>query len=168
VVQYDLGRETTEGFERKGFLESPPKEWRNAIVEMKTVHRVEDNKIEEHLSEMLRRYPRLEEYQSPGAKKDILFQSDNVHVLGQTTCERCDLERMVTRTGRDPGGPAIFYGLIASGDRVMKNAAVRDKISADSGGVLCFEMEAAGLMHDFQCVVIRGIADYADSHKNDD
>ncbi|EXJ63384.1 uncharacterized protein A1O5_11433 [Cladophialophora psammophila CBS 110553] len=29
-------------------------------------------------------------------------------------------------------------------------------------------LEAAGLMHGFQCVVIRGIADYADSHKNDD
>jgi nucleoside phosphorylase len=31
---------------------------------------------------------------------------------------------------------------------------------------LCFEMEAAGLMLDFPCVVIRGVCDYADSHKN--
>lgn len=28
-------------------------------------------------------------------------------------------------------------------------------------------MEAAGLMDDFHCVVIRGICDYADSHAND-
>jgi hypothetical protein len=28
-------------------------------------------------------------------------------------------------------------------------------------------MEAAGLMNDFPCLVIRGICDYADSHKND-
>jgi hypothetical protein len=34
------------------------------------------------------------------------------------------------------------------------------------GGVLCFEMEAAGLMNTFPCLVIRGICDYADSHKN--
>ena len=27
-------------------------------------------------------------------------------------------------------------------------------------------MEAAGLMNSFQCLVIRGICDYADSHKN--
>jgi nucleoside phosphorylase len=27
-------------------------------------------------------------------------------------------------------------------------------------------MEAAGLMDDFPCLVIRGICDYADSHKN--
>ena len=31
---------------------------------------------------------------------------------------------------------------------------------------MCFEMEAAGLMNDFGCLVIRGICDYADSHKN--
>jgi nucleoside phosphorylase len=28
-------------------------------------------------------------------------------------------------------------------------------------------MEAAGLMNSFPCLVIRGICDYADSHKND-
>jgi hypothetical protein len=27
-------------------------------------------------------------------------------------------------------------------------------------------MEAAGLVNDFHCVTIRGICDYADSHKN--
>jgi len=27
-------------------------------------------------------------------------------------------------------------------------------------------MEAAGLMNDFPCVIVRGICDYADSHKN--
>jgi nucleoside phosphorylase len=32
--------------------------------------------------------------------------------------------------------------------------------------VLCFEMEAAGLMSHFPCLVIRGICDYSDSHKN--
>lgn len=32
---------------------------------------------------------------------------------------------------------------------------------------ICFEMEAAGLMNHFPCLVIRGICDYADSHKND-
>src|SRR5580692_6185251 len=32
---------------------------------------------------------------------------------------------------------------------------------------ICLEMEAAGLMNNFPCVVIRGISDYADSHKND-
>jgi nucleoside phosphorylase len=33
-------------------------------------------------------------------------------------------------------------------------------------GVLYVEMEAAGLMDELPCLVIRGICDYADSHKN--
>jgi nucleoside phosphorylase len=41
------------------------------------------------------------------------------------------------------------------------------KISESLDDVLCFEMEAAGLMNDFRCIVIRGISNYADSHKND-
>jgi hypothetical protein len=32
--------------------------------------------------------------------------------------------------------------------------------------VLCFEMEAAGLMNHFPSLIIRGICDYSDSHKN--
>lgn len=32
----------------------------------------------------------------------------------------------------------------------------------------CVEMEAAGLMNNYPCVVVRGICDYADSHKNKD
>jgi nucleoside phosphorylase len=60
----------------------------------------------------------------------------------------------------------VHYGTIASGNQVVKNAAKRDRVSAQLGGVLCFEMEAAGLMNSFPCLVIRGICDYADSHKN--
>jgi ankyrin repeat domain-containing protein 50 len=48
----------------------------------------------------------------------------------------------------------------------MKDGVTRDRISAELGGILCFEMEAAGLMNTFPCLVIRGICDYADSHKN--
>ena len=33
-------------------------------------------------------------------------------------------------------------------------------------GILCFEMEAAGLMDNFPCLMIRGICDYSDSHKS--
>ncbi|KAI8172867.1 hypothetical protein K4K51_010542 [Colletotrichum sp. SAR 10_75] len=51
---------------------------------------------------------------------------------------------------------------------VIKDAAYRDDINKNlNGNTLCIEMEAAGLMDDFPCLVIRGICDYADSHKND-
>ncbi|KAF5268142.1 hypothetical protein FOXYS1_962, partial [Fusarium oxysporum] len=57
------------------------------------------------------------------------------------------------------------YGLVASANQLMKDALARDKLAA-SMDVLCFEMEAAGLMNHFPCLVIRGICDYSDSHKN--
>ncbi len=49
----------------------------------------------------------------------------------------------------------------------MKDVVERDKISQEHD-ILCFEMEATGLLNDFSCVVIRGICDYSDSHKNDE
>jgi len=63
----------------------------------------------------------------------------------------------------------VHYGLIASGNQVIKDAEFRDRLNNSIGGsVLCVEMEAAGLINDFPCLVIRGICDYADSHKNKD
>ncbi|KAL2822250.1 nucleoside phosphorylase domain-containing protein [Aspergillus cavernicola] len=59
----------------------------------------------------------------------------------------------------------VHYGLIASGNQVMKHATSRARI-AKKYNILCFEVEAAGLMNQFPCLVIRGICDYADSHKN--
>lgn len=62
----------------------------------------------------------------------------------------------------------IHYGIIASGDTLVKNAVRRDELAKGTGEeCICFEMEAAGIMNAFPCVVIRGICDYADSHKND-
>lgn len=51
---------------------------------------------------------------------------------------------------------------------MVKDAVQRDTLAKDTGeDCICFEMEAAGIMNTFPCVVIRGICDYADSHKND-
>ena len=47
----------------------------------------------------------------------------------------------------------VHYGTIASGNQVMRDAAERDRVSAEFGGVLCFEMEAADLMNNFPCLV---------------
>ena len=47
----------------------------------------------------------------------------------------------------------------------MKHGQSRDKLARDLD-ILCFEMEAAGLMDNLPCLVIRGICDYSDSHKS--
>ncbi|KAK6336859.1 hypothetical protein TWF718_009648 [Orbilia javanica] len=69
-----------------------------------------------------------------------------------------------------PEDVKVHYGLIASGNQVVKDARVRDAINKRlSNRVCCIEMEAAGLMGSgFSAVIIRGVCDYADSNKNDD
>ncbi|KAJ4986335.1 nacht and ankyrin domain protein [Stagonosporopsis vannaccii] len=47
----------------------------------------------------------------------------------------------------------------------MKCARTQDE-PAESKGILCFEVEAAELLSPFLCLVIRGIYNYADSHKS--
>jgi len=61
--------------------------------------------------------------------------------------------------------PFIHFGLMASGDTVMKSGEERDRIATEEK-VIAFEMEGAGVWDAFPCVVIKGVCDYADSHKN--
>jgi hypothetical protein len=62
--------------------------------------------------------------------------------------------------------PKIHYGVIASGSQLVRSAAKRDCLR-DRYSVRCIEMEAAGILDTLNPLVIRGISDYADSHKND-
>ncbi|KAK6351852.1 hypothetical protein TWF718_004997 [Orbilia javanica] len=74
----------------------------------------------------------------------------------------------VDESHSQPREMRIHYGLIASGNSLIKSAEHRDMLNKKfDGKLLCVEMEAAGLMNDFPCLVIRGICDYADSSKND-
>lgn len=97
---------------------------------------------------------------------DNLYQASYEHKLSQKTCRNCDTKELVCRENRDSDNPVIHYGTIASSNQVIKHGATRDHLQSEHDA-LCFEMEAAGLMNDFPCVVIRGICDYADSHKNE-
>jgi nucleoside phosphorylase len=123
--------------------------------------------VETNLLQMGEKYPAIRSkfsYQDP--TKDRLFQSDYLHVSGDV-CDSCDDDHVVKRTReRKSLRPLVHYGLIASGNSLMKNSIVRDDL-AERYGILCFETEAAGLMDHFPCLVIRGICDYSDSHKND-
>ncbi|PTB54373.1 hypothetical protein M431DRAFT_6577 [Trichoderma harzianum CBS 226.95] len=59
----------------------------------------------------------------------------------------------------------VHQGTIASGELVIKDAKKRDFL-AQKYNLLCFKTEAAGALADFPCLVIQGISDYCDSHKN--
>ncbi|KAI1748716.1 nucleoside phosphorylase domain-containing protein [Xylaria castorea] len=167
LVQYDLGKDVDSGFQLKGFLSAPPTELRSAVCEMKSDHRVSDNKIDRFITAMLQKGSGFDNYRRPSSESDVLFAAEYHHVLNnRRTCEHCDLEHVLKRPHRD--GSNIHYGLIASGDKVMRSAVKRDEEVRNLGeDVLCFEMEAAGLATEYSCLVVRGISDYADSHKND-
>lgn len=107
-----------------------------------------------------------EDFRHPGLDKDRLFAADYAHMT-DATCENCDPSRLVPRNLRDNTDPRIHYGTISSADYVLKDAVTRDQLARDYG-VIAVEMEAAGLMNDFPCVIIKGVCDYADSHKNDE
>ncbi|KAF3213719.1 hypothetical protein TWF106_009378 [Orbilia oligospora] len=63
--------------------------------------------------------------------------------------------------------PEVFVGNIASGDTVMRSSEHRDAI-AIQGNLIAFEMEGAGAFDESPSLVIKGVCDYADSHKNKD
>lgn len=106
----------------------------------------------------------LKTYQFPGRCYDQLFRATYLHTGGED-CGSCDNSEVETRLERDSDEPVVHYGLIASGNAVMTSAQHRDELR-NAWDICCFEMEAAGLMNDFPCVVIRGISDYSDGHKN--
>ncbi|GKU12090.1 unnamed protein product [Fusarium langsethiae] len=117
----------------------------------------------------LRIIPRLKkEFQRPESSTDRLYHSSKVHPPDdQSSCAKAcgdDPSTLVARLDRTEyeDNPAIHYGLVASSSRLMKDAVTRDALAAKKG-VLCFEMEAAGLMNHFPCLAIRGICDYSDS-----
>ncbi|EEU36414.1 uncharacterized protein NECHADRAFT_8504, partial [Fusarium vanettenii 77-13-4] len=62
----------------------------------------------------------------------------------------------------------VHLGLILSGGGVVKNPEDRRLLRRGNEDAICFEMEAAGIVDQIPCLVIRGICDYADTHKNDD
>ena len=163
VVQYDMGRATARGFVRTGFLNAPPQILRQALANLQARHMCEESNMPKYLAI----FEKKKLFKRPPHESDILFESTYSHDQGERNCEGCDKSKIKFRRPREENKAIVHYGTIASGNQVMKNAQMRDLLSNEPGGVLCFEMEAAGLMNNFDCLVIRGIADYADSHKND-
>ncbi|KAI9374192.1 purine and uridine phosphorylase [Aspergillus egyptiacus] len=169
VIQYDYGKATVHGFKLKGQVCPPPEVWRAVVDAMNSNHRTRPNRIGEFISDMRQRNPRLRDIHRPPPETDVLFDAGCVHVTQDGTCADCDTSMAIVRPQRaSPHESKIHYGLIASGDRIIRNGVKRDELARQAGGALCFETEAAGVMVGLRCMVIRGIADYCDSHKNND
>ena len=171
AVQYDHGKARVGEFERKGSLESPPTVLRNAAREVSVRRqRMDYDPIWKNAQRIDTNRRHLSRFKFPGVTKDHLYQPECEHRQVGVSCEDggCDPKQRIERPIDDDNKPFIIVhrGTIASGELVIKDARIRDHLAREHG-VLCFEMEAAGALADFPCMVIRGISDYCDSHKND-
>lgn len=163
VIQYDMGKAVENGeFEQSGFLQPPPRLVMTALSSLKSDPHLPQAPLQEYIQEIA---ACRKEYRHPGPENDRLFSSHYAHNSKHATCSPCSAYHLTKRPSRSDHHPRIHYGLIASGNRVMKDAKLRDRWSMERN-VLCFEMEAAGIMNTLPCLVIRGICDYSDSHKN--
>ena len=169
AVQYDHGKAEANKFVRTGFLAPPPHVLLNAALEAQ-VNRLDmsTDPLIAHLNRIDITKPRLRQYGRPQADQDQLYEPGYIHSDRELSCNECgcDTTKRINRDASDDDWVVIHRGTIASGEAVIKNGRQRDAL-AQEHKILCFEMEAAGALNDFPCLVIRGISDYSDSHKND-
>ncbi|KAJ9662200.1 hypothetical protein H2198_001551 [Neophaeococcomyces mojaviensis] len=191
LIQYDLGRQYPGGFKRKtdvrDTLGRPSPEIRALQAKLGTRRYREklQNNIAVFLTEVQQKLPKTK---CPGHENDILYRSSYVHQHHPpATCDECGKDdemcelalkmecddlgcestMRVTRnrlmsTSTTP--PMVHIGLMGSTNTVMKSGQHRDRV-AQADGIIGFEMEGAGVWDYFPSIVIKGVCDYADSHK---
>ena len=173
-------------------LPRPSRKIRAALAKLQTEqgHVWLRNKTSEHLS-VLRQRLSDDMVTYPGETEDKLFRSSYPHKhhgplecaicansdgrddicdkAARMNCEelKCHERELVFRRRLSrPYNPVIHFGLIASGDTVMKSGEDRDDITTRDG-VIAFEMEGAGMWESFPAsLIVKGVCDYADSHKS--
>ncbi|KAK2685805.1 hypothetical protein QWA68_014762 [Fusarium oxysporum] len=162
AIQYDLGKALPNNhFQRIAKATSPPQALLNVVSKLEASHRGGQNRMLEILAENAARLPH---YSHPMVE-DRLFHHECHHTSSSSDCDLCDISQLIVRELRQNTNPVIHHGRVASGNQVIKDALTRDSLSKEVKNI-CFEMEAAGVMDTFPCLVIRGICDYSDSHKN--
>ena len=184
VVQWDLGIAQQEKcFRRTEVLYKAPDVLRTAVTKLKTQHDIHGSEVDimSILENVQAKQPRLSaKYLRSDRLQDVLFRADYEHVSQNpqkgdekesidgneedgdeddtVSCRYCDRTRVVQRRPRTTK-IQIHYGLVASGNAVIKNAQKREEINQQrlEGLALCFEMKAAGITNNHPCLVIRGI-----------
>ncbi|KAF3223685.1 hypothetical protein TWF679_000122 [Orbilia oligospora] len=134
VIQYDFGKSTAGGgFERIGSLNKPPDVLLTAIADLEAEHEMTGTIIPQILEEMVAKYPKMKDgYSHQGPENDRLFQADYIHDSDASGgCESCDSDRVEGRPTRSDSDPVIHYGLIASGNQVVKDGVKREQLRRD-------------------------------------
>jgi nucleoside phosphorylase len=170
-VYHDRGKAKVDGqFEMVGTMQDP--DWRltSALGILASDYEMGKTTFDDQLAR-LQRHKRKQKFAHPGLEHDKLFKATYRHEGEyRSKCGTCDPNELVQRpqrTEEDQHTLVFHRGRIATGNAVIQDGELRDKISARCDGAICVEMEAAGVDANRRCLVIRGISDYADSHKCD-
>ncbi|KAK2589658.1 hypothetical protein QQS21_012665 [Conoideocrella luteorostrata] len=79
---------------------------------------------------------------------------------------RLEARRQLEQGGKNEvQDPAIYAGTIASSDTIIKSGEDRDRIIQEEG-IIAFQMEGAGVWEEVPHIMVKGVCDYADCHKN--
>ena len=176
VIQYDFGAWITSGqLSIEGHTDSPPRPLLSATTLLESRHSMSPGtKIPNILQEMRKKIHQSKraEFEDPGPEEDRLFHYNYHHHQRSQDCEdNCDAEQSQKRqdrgshSARQTDTPYIHYGNIGSSNQLQLSAKRRIELQEELG-VICFEMEGAGVIQGHPALVIRGICDYSDSQKN--
>ncbi|KXJ87632.1 nucleoside phosphorylase domain-containing protein [Microdochium bolleyi] len=149
VVDYELGRELEGGFQplRQGHVLAAVPSLLGSAMGSLRLERAEA------MAFMLDCYEQAfrttSEFVDPGLDSDVLLRrgADGAKQVAERH-QRNKFER--TR---------VWYGTIGSGNRLLRNATIRDQLR-DRYNLIGLEMEAAGIMNHLPTGVIRGASDY--------
>lgn len=158
LAAYDLGKETEQGFQTLRYghvLAIAEPVIRSAIGNIR-MDAPNDALVLLPFYETFRdKEHTTGNFDDPGQHHDVLYD-ESVDGTAQP----------IERIPRAPSKRTrIWYGPIASGGKLLKNAQKRIELR-DKYGVIGLEMEEAGAMNRIPVSVIRGVCDYGDRQKN--
>ncbi|KAL2845085.1 nucleoside phosphorylase domain-containing protein [Aspergillus pseudodeflectus] len=174
-VQFDFGSQNADGsFRLKSRPISPPVFLLNAVSKFETVNEQSSALLSRYISEVQgkQEHHLRARFQYPGAQYDHFFPPEYTCQAADSggVCRGCDRRHVDPRRRRQgprhSTAPVVHYGVIASGGKLVRDPFLRDHLM-NTYKARCIEMEAGGIINNMDCLVIRGVSDYADSHKND-
>jgi hypothetical protein len=126
VFQFDMAHNYLDGFKPDGLLNAPPRSLRAAVSTLEAWHGIPGHNLIPTYISTTHNDKIPSGYSYALSTEDELFRSDYIHAGHATTCKQCDRSYLVTRSLRSSLDPVVHYGIIASGNQVMKNASYRD------------------------------------------
>ncbi|KAL4807236.1 pfs domain-containing protein [Aspergillus unguis] len=165
AIQFDAGKVLQGGrFQRTGVIDRAPDALLRAIEQLNQHTQHSGSNLPGIVSTVARG-----NYAYPGAQNDHLYRDDYQHDGGYThrggSCNNCDPRMIVRRQSRGSQAPQVHFGTIGSSYSIVADRRESLMLKRELQ-IKCVEMEASGLMAGFPCLVVRGISNYADSHKN--